>query len=205
MEIVNLGGISQHRWSNFFRMWGTGSIVINNLRVGSISLVLIQSVSKGNNYCILLYFLFNVTFCLGLGGGCFGVARSSHISCVPFLWDARPQALPEPRGLAWGKHRKHLPENENTHKKQHFGKTLELFCTFTTFMPLLRQTVCLLSCFCGFFLVAGVPQPVLQCHLPIAGQDQGKLLVQNTTSLDWKWGSFDSPGLKNTFDRLAKR
>lgn len=113
--------------------------------------MLIQSVSKGNNYCILLYFLFNVTFCLGLGGGCFGVARSSHISCVPFLWDARPQALPEPRGLAWGKHRKHLPENANTHKKQHFGKTLELFCTFTTFMPLLRQTVCLLSCFCGFF------------------------------------------------------
>ncbi|RMC01975.1 hypothetical protein DUI87_21137 [Hirundo rustica rustica] len=49
-----------------------------------------------------------------------------------------------------------------------------------------------------------VPQPVLQCHLPIAGQDQSFFCRTLQAALR-KRGAFDSGGVKNAFDTLAKR
>lgn len=168
------------------------SIVTNNLRAGSVSLVLIQNVSKGNNYCVLLCCIFSLTWHLLWVGRkvVWCCSFFSHFLCHLAVGRLSP-------GSAWaagpgmGKTQKRPSRKckraPKTFIKQYFGKTLGPFAPFPASSPCWGKGRRF-----SVFLGAAVPQPVLQCHLPIAGQDSGgsspspQLLLQNTRNQPWK-------------------
>lgn len=149
-----------------------GSIVTSNLRVGSISLALIQNVTKGNNYCILFCCIFSsVWHFLWVGRKMVWCCSFfSHFSCHLAVGRLSP-------GTAGMGETQKRPSRKckwalKTCITQNFGKTPEPFTPFPVSSPSSGKLRVYWRHFC-VFLVAGVPQPVLQCHLPIAGQDSG--------------------------------
>lgn len=180
-------------------MYSHGSLVTSNLRVGSVSLVLIQRVSKGNNYCILFYCIFKVTFCFGLEGRWFAAARSSHISCVTWLWNAVPRLCPSHGAWAGGNTEKTFPQNVKEHWKRAQSSILvKPFALFPVSSLSSGKPCVPWSCFCVFGATAGAAVP------PPDGRAGAACAKHSEPALE-KWGSFDSGRVKNTFDRQAKR
>lgn len=196
-------------------MYMHGSIVTNNLRVGSISLALIWNVPKGNNYPILFCCIFSSMWhFLWVGRKMLWCCSFfSHFLCHLAVGRLSPDTAGA-TGPGMGETQKRASRKckwaLKTCIKQYFGKTLEPFAPFPVSSPSSGKLGVYWKHFCAF-LVARVAQPVLQCHLPIAGQDSGWQLplAKASCGKHWepalkKWGSFDSGRVKNTFDRQAK-